>query len=642
LKEYVERLARLNREAGIGVMSTRDSFNAEALLTTFKECMRTLEHFGDRNEHRIKKLEELCKTQEKEQNGRVRNLEQLYQETFQDFQGLEDKITLVATKVVYLGDQLESANVRRNRAEEAKDILTYLEEFKEKTGLADIFQEPHRIHQGAAAIVKLNNLANELPPSVEHLEVRKKIAAKYAAIQRECIRQFIAALRIEEIDRMKKFATTLTLFSSGYQDCMKAYVDETLARPSTKVFSSDQDMFTQVELLCDKVYKEATVVFEAPDQVVMQFLHDVFSKIVKNHIKKHLNPSSEDIEDYLQHLHLFYTKTQDLVVKLKKFEPHVDLTSIQKMVKSVIFEEYLQPYPQKETEHLESRCAQLLQEHYDQVGYHKKEKTGKFRIGKRSEATPMQATDEPLVSQDVCTTVIDACKRAVNRCRDLCSGVVLGETLQEIYFTLMDSLCDDHFDEGLDMAILAIPSDGKSPVSSQFFHTVSLVNQHVHLIDAEFNTSIVRAISSPKILRECKGKHFLHISRLEKKINTGSEKALHAMMSWTRHLLSTHQRKTDFKVDDNLDPQATTACVEVVKYVESCYTMLAEYMDGKNAADLVTELGIRFFYLIYNHIMEYQYTTMGNSFLLPHLQPHHGVPVYHHGNRGTTGGPGSL
>ena len=60
-------------------MSTRDSFNAEALLTTFKECMRTLEHFGDRNEHRIKKLEELCKTQEKEQNGRVRNLEQLYQ-----------------------------------------------------------------------------------------------------------------------------------------------------------------------------------------------------------------------------------------------------------------------------------------------------------------------------------------------------------------------------------------------------------------------------------------------------------------------------------------------------------------------------------------------------------------------------------
>ena len=48
--------------------------------------------------------------------------------------------------MVYLGDQLESANVRRNRAEEAKDILTYLEEFKEKTGLADIFQEPHRVN----------------------------------------------------------------------------------------------------------------------------------------------------------------------------------------------------------------------------------------------------------------------------------------------------------------------------------------------------------------------------------------------------------------------------------------------------------------------------------------------------------------
>ena len=67
------------------------------------------------------------------------------QESFQDYQALEDKITLVATKVVYLGDQLESANVRRGRAEEAKDILTYLEEFKDKAALADIFMEPSKV-----------------------------------------------------------------------------------------------------------------------------------------------------------------------------------------------------------------------------------------------------------------------------------------------------------------------------------------------------------------------------------------------------------------------------------------------------------------------------------------------------------------
>ena len=74
------------------MLSTRESFNAEALLVTFKECLRTLEHFGDRNEHRIKKLEELCKTQEKEQNGRVRNLEQLFQVSYCLAEGTEGTV----------------------------------------------------------------------------------------------------------------------------------------------------------------------------------------------------------------------------------------------------------------------------------------------------------------------------------------------------------------------------------------------------------------------------------------------------------------------------------------------------------------------------------------------------------------------
>ena len=51
--------------------------------------------------------------------------------------------------------------------------------------------------------------------------------------------------------------------------------------------------------------------------------------------------------------------------------------------------------------------------------------------------------------------------------------------------------------------------------------------------------------------------------------------------------------------------------MEVVGYVRRCYEMLAEYLDGKNAAHILTEFGIRFFYLVYNHIMEYQYNTMG-------------------------------
>ena len=60
---------------------------------------------------------------------------------------------------------------------------------------------------------------------------------------------------------------------------------------------------------------------------------------------------------------------------------------------------------------------------------------------------------EPLVSQDVCTTLIDASKRAIRRCRDLCHDKELAETLKALYITLLQRLCVGHFKEGLDFAI---------------------------------------------------------------------------------------------------------------------------------------------------------------------------------------------
>ena len=51
------------------------------------------------------------------------------QEAFGNFQELEDRITYVATKVVHLGDQLESSNNRRARDFEAEMLMQYLAEF---------------------------------------------------------------------------------------------------------------------------------------------------------------------------------------------------------------------------------------------------------------------------------------------------------------------------------------------------------------------------------------------------------------------------------------------------------------------------------------------------------------------------------
>ena len=73
----------------------------------------------------------------------------LPKESFQDFQALEDRITLVATKVVHLGDQLESTNNRRSSMEEARDVLIYLNEFKSKSvPSSDVFIQVNRVGWG--------------------------------------------------------------------------------------------------------------------------------------------------------------------------------------------------------------------------------------------------------------------------------------------------------------------------------------------------------------------------------------------------------------------------------------------------------------------------------------------------------------
>ena len=68
------------------------------------------------------------------------------QDAFNEFHVLEDRITYVATKVVHLGDQLESSNNRRMRAIEAQELMKILSEFERKTKpMLPVFTDPARV-----------------------------------------------------------------------------------------------------------------------------------------------------------------------------------------------------------------------------------------------------------------------------------------------------------------------------------------------------------------------------------------------------------------------------------------------------------------------------------------------------------------
>ncbi len=70
----------------------------------------------------------------------------LLQDAFENFQGLDERINFVATKVVHLGDQLEGVNTPRAKDAEAQLLMKYFAEFMQNGPLkSEIFTDPFQV-----------------------------------------------------------------------------------------------------------------------------------------------------------------------------------------------------------------------------------------------------------------------------------------------------------------------------------------------------------------------------------------------------------------------------------------------------------------------------------------------------------------
>ena len=73
------------------------------------------------------------------------------QEDFSILHQLDEKISFVATKVVHLGDQLESVNTPRSRDERALRLMQHLNRFIDADAPSDdLFDDDERVSRGGA------------------------------------------------------------------------------------------------------------------------------------------------------------------------------------------------------------------------------------------------------------------------------------------------------------------------------------------------------------------------------------------------------------------------------------------------------------------------------------------------------------
>lgn len=91
-------------------------------------------------------LLERNKVQFVEINLSVQTQKKNLQQAIETFQELDSKINHVATKVLHLGDQLDSVNGPRARVVDAQKLMSHLSEFLSIGPLtSSIFNDPYRV-----------------------------------------------------------------------------------------------------------------------------------------------------------------------------------------------------------------------------------------------------------------------------------------------------------------------------------------------------------------------------------------------------------------------------------------------------------------------------------------------------------------
>lgn len=100
--------------------------------------------------------------------------------------------------------------------------------------------------------------------------------------------------------------------------------------------------------------------------------------------------------------------------------------------------------------------------------------------------------------------------------------------------------------------------------------------------------------------------------QIESKIDTGLDRSISAIVGWVKIYLQTEQRKTDFKPETEMvDTLNTPACLTVCQYVSGMIKHIRDRLDGKSLENVLTELGVRFHRVIYEHLQQFQFNSAG-------------------------------
>lgn len=614
--EFVERLAW--KTMGPRARSKPEDFDPMLLHGAFEKMIADLQEKNAKVQKDIDSWEAAAHEEEKRHWARVGELQKTNQNLYTEFQKLDERISYVATKVVHLGDQLEGVNTPRARAVEAQRLMNYLAEFLTEQPLTStVLTDPFQLQLAADIIQKLHLIALELPVGGRFDRARQKIAEKYDHVEEELIGEFRLAHQGTDKRKMKRIAAVLQNFK-GYGKCIETFIDESQRNAYVK-----DNLFEEVVPLCERTWALITEVFANPDAVMGKFVQHIFQQKIQRHVSSMLEDRSEP-EQYLQNLFDLCTKTNKLAAELGKFKLGTDSTFLTKLTRA-IFSQHLDKYIEGELGYLRTRCGAILQHYYaskdhqkrqiQSGGIHDLKRDIQAKIGTVTKAGPQVENfgGETFLSQEVAISILQETKNAFRRCQVLSYSSDLSTNAVKIFEVLVNYLVTEHIDYAVELGMLGIPlAEPKTEPEIYFFDIVSQANTLFHLFEKQFLDSLIPLVlSSPRHGFCLKKKRELR-EHLEQKIGMGLDRSIGAIVAWIRFIFATEQKKTDFKPEEDAPMQMISpACSKVVRSLNTHVKSMRSSLDGQNVEICLTELGKRFHRMVYEHLLNFQYNSIG-------------------------------
>lgn len=646
-EEFVERLA-YRTIAETQPQSSSGDFDPLLLHDSFTQAIKDLSLLQDRQQKKCERLEMIVREDENVFRREVHGLLEANRTVHQTFRGLDEKMVTVAGKVLHLGDQLDGVNGPRARAQEAHRLLTHLNTFltqgPEET--SPIFLDATRLDETAHIIQKLHVISKDLTAAEDLTRVKQKVERTYDDTERALINEFAAAQRRHDLNRMKSIAATLFLFK-GYSQCVDAYIEQSQAGCLLVT-----NVFSHLLNLCEQNFGVIKTVFSNPTQVMGKFVLNIYHLKLQEYISERLSKKMDTLT-YLQTLYDLYSKTNQLSDGLAKFDIGNDKTFLTKLTTN-IFSKHTHNYVAMEIGCLRERFAALLSRYYEQKR-HVKRPVGALGTGLAAGATlglqelkrdiqaaiagagvttvtatamdggtaaavPVAvaqdiAEAETLLSDELAITMLQDTRNAFQRCQLLTRGGPedVGGAAAAILDRLMNSLLTEHVDYAVEVGVQGVQTAGV--VGAPTLHFLAVVHRAhsiTHLLDTQFKDVILPLIHNTAKYNDSMHKKRFVMDDIELKINNGIDRSLTMAVNWIKSYLQSEQRRTDFRPDsEDIEPRATPACRAVCPYIAHVCAQVRSKLDERNVATVLQEFGVRVHRVIYDHLLQFQYSMAG-------------------------------